>query len=83
MTKVFVLHHVHAMPGSDENVKLLGVYSSEHLAKQAVLRFNKQPGFSALPDIVAPDSDSDEGFHISDYDLDQDVPGWADGYVSV
>ena len=82
MSKVFVLHHVHAIPDGDEDVKLLGVYSSEQLARQAVSRFNKQPGFRELPEIVTSDSESDEGFHIGEYDLDKDVEGWAAGYVS-
>src|SRR3546814_9658085 len=82
MSKIFVLHHVHVIPGGDEDVKLLGVYSSDQLARQAVLRFNKQPGFQDLPHIVAPDSESDEGFHISEYDLDQDTQGWAAGFRS-
>src|SRR3546814_18757527 len=82
MSKIFVLHHVHVIPGGDEDVKLLGVYSSDQLARQAVLRFNKQPGFPDLPHIVAPDSESDEGFNNSEYDLDRDTPGWAAGFGS-
>ena len=82
MRKVFVLHHIHLIPEGDEDLKILGIYSSDSLARQAVSRFNKQSGFCDLPNIVAPGSESDEGFHISAFDLDIDVQGWATGYVS-
>lgn len=82
MSKVFVLHHLHVVPGGDEDVKLLGVYTSDSRAREAVTRFNKQLGFRDLPGIVAPGSETVEGFHITEYELDEDVQGWADGYVS-
>jgi len=82
MDKVFVLHHVHVYPGGDEDVKLLGVYRSEAMALMAVDRFKLQPGFRDLPDVVVPGSDSSEGFHITDYVLDEDEKGWAEGYVT-
>jgi len=82
MSSIFVLHHVHLIPEGDEDIKLLGVYSSRVAAESAVSRFNTKDGFRDLPNVVAPGSDSDEGFHITEYTLDEDVQGWADGYVT-
>jgi hypothetical protein len=81
MSTVFVLHHVHVLPGDTDDVKLLGVYSSDSAAREAVSRLNRKPGFRDLPNIIAAGSESTEGFHITEYGLDQDVQGWADGYV--
>jgi len=80
MTSVFVLQHVHVISGGDEDVKMIGVYRSEAAARMAVNRLRDQPGFRDLPDIVGPDDESGEGFHIDEYTLDND--SWADGYVS-
>ena len=45
MDKVFVVQHVHTTKGGEEDIKLIGVYSSEQHAKDAVNRLIKQPGF--------------------------------------
>jgi hypothetical protein len=80
MTSVFVLQHVHVIPGGDEDVKMIGVYRSEASARMAVDRLKDQPGFRDLPNIVGSEDEGDEGFHISEYTLDKD--SWAEGYVS-
>ncbi|MBW3541790.1 MAG: hypothetical protein KY476_16100 [Planctomycetes bacterium] len=71
MNSVFVLQHVHSRPDGDEDVKLVGVYSSRQKADAAVARLSRMPGFADAPD----------GFHIDEYRLDRDQ--WAEGYVAV
>ena len=68
---VFVLHHIHVLDDDEEDVKLIGVYSSEAAADAAITRLRQQPGFSEKP----------EGFTISQYSLDMDY--WTEGYVTL
>jgi hypothetical protein len=67
---VFVLHHVHEHEDGEEDVKLIGVYSTREKAEEARLRLLQQPGFRELPD----------GFRFDRYGLDEDH--WTEGYVS-
>ena len=67
--KVYLLEHVHSV-NDDEDIKTLGIYSSEAQALEAVERFRKLPGFSAAPD----------GFSVDPYEVDQDC--WSSGYIS-
>ncbi len=71
MTSVFVLHHVHTISGSNEEVKLIGVYSSTETANAAITRLRSAPGFQNTP----------EGFEITPYELDED--NWAEGFVTM
>lgn len=68
--KVFVLQHVHQITSDQEDVKLMGIYSSRERAEEAQSRMIKLPGFSDAPD----------GFHIDEYEVD--VDHWTEGYVS-
>ncbi|MDP1797845.1 MAG: hypothetical protein Q8K78_10200 [Planctomycetaceae bacterium] len=68
--EVFILHHVHESPEGDEDIKLIGIYSSESLAEQAKHRALEQRGFRDKPD----------GFSIGQYTLDEDH--WKEGYIS-
>lgn len=68
--RVFILHHVHDLDGV-EDVKLIGVYSSEASAEAARVRLSKQPGFVDHP----------VGFHLDPYELDEDH--WTDGFLTV
>jgi hypothetical protein len=73
MTEVYLLWHIHTdedLPGG-EDVKLIGVYSSEELAVSAKDRMAIQPGFK----------DQAEGFEISAYTLDKD--NWVEGFITV
>ncbi len=70
MASVFVLQHVHEREGGDEDVKLIGVYSSREKAQAAVARLSRLPGFT----------DAAKGFHIDEYRVDQDH--WVEGYVT-
>jgi hypothetical protein len=67
---VFLLHHVNESPDGEEDVKLIGVYSSAEHAQQAKQRVLNQPGFRDLP----------EGFSIDCYTVDTDH--WSEGYIS-
>ena len=82
METVFVLRHLHVLPSGEEDVKLIGVYSSMESARAAVGRLQNQPGFKDHPRIVDLENDDDEqGFHIGGYPLDRDY--WVEGYVTV
>ncbi len=68
--RVFVVQHVHTHEDGRDDVKLIGVSSSEARALQAVARLSLQPGFRDLP----------EGFAVDPYDLD--VDHWTEGYFT-
>lgn len=72
MSTVFLLQHVHEFDDGHEDVKLIGVFSTEALAYAAQQRVADQPGFRDLS----------EGFDISEYDIDGNI-GWPEGYVTV
>ena len=69
--EIFLLQHVHEMPGGDEDTKLIGVYASRQLAEAARKRARQLPGFRESP----------EGFTIDRYELNKDH--WAEGFVTV
>ena len=70
MTEVFVLQHV-AREGSDsEDIKFIGVYSTESAAREAIHRPMPQPGFTDYPN----------GFRIDRYERDHDH--WVEGFIS-
>ncbi|MBN1430162.1 MAG: hypothetical protein JXB07_17465 [Anaerolineae bacterium] len=68
--KVIVLHHVHRAGQDQEDVKLIGVYSSYEQARAAQSRVSALPGFS----------DTADGFQFDEYEVDTDQ--WAEGYTS-
>jgi hypothetical protein len=69
--KVFIVMHTHERSADLEDIKLIGVYSTETEAKSAVVRAKSLPGFSATP----------QGFHVQTYELDKDH--WIEGFVTV
>ncbi len=68
MTSVYVVQHVHSRDG-DDDVKFIGVYSSQEKADSAVTRLSRQAGFLETID----------GFSVDEYHLDRDQ--WTEGYV--
>ncbi|MFI9152366.1 hypothetical protein [Streptomyces sp. NPDC053367] len=54
-----------------DDVKLLGIYSSEAVAEERARRARLLPGFADEPDC----------FQIEEYDLDEDH--WTEGFVRV
>ena len=71
MESVWVVQHVHELSEDREDIKMIGVYSSETAAREAVKRLSIQPGFCDCP----------EGFSVDEYPLDKDY--WTEGYVTV
>ena len=70
MDSVWVVQHVHELSEDREDIKMIGVYSSEAAAREAVKRLSTQPGFCDCP----------EGFSVDEYPLDED--NWTEGYVT-
>nr|WP_315402745.1 hypothetical protein [uncultured Sphingobacterium sp.] len=72
MENVYLLWHTHIDKNLDggEDIKLIGVYSSELLAEEALKRKSTEKGFK----------DHLEGFEISRYILDHDA--WSSGFVT-
>lgn len=67
----FVVQHLREDEDGYDDVKLIGVYSTQELAEAVVERYKKLPGFSEYP----------EGFCISGYELDKDH--WTEGFVDL
>jgi len=68
---VFLLWHIHVLPGGEDNAKLIGVYATADDAEQAKQRVSSQPGFRDYP----------EGFDVSQYEIGRDH--WTEGFVTV
>jgi hypothetical protein len=68
LKQIFILTHVFELPDDQEDVKLIGVYSTEEDAQAAADRAKQRPGFSAYPG----------GFNIDAYELDHD--NWVEGF---
>lgn len=70
MTIVYLLYHIRDEDTDDEDVKMIGIYSSAELAEQAKERGQDKPGFVDFP----------EGFSIFPCKLNRD--GWVDGFIT-
>ena len=68
--KVFLLQHTREQTDGTDEVKLIGVYSSEQLGRAAIAALAPLPGFREHP----------AGFELSSYELD--ATHWAEGFVS-
>lgn len=68
---VYLLQHVHEQSGGEQEVKMIGIYSSRESAENAVRRLKEKPGFAT----------SAEGFTVEAYTLDED--NWAEGFVTI
>ncbi len=71
-SSVFILFHVHEFEDGHEDVKIIGVYSTEERARQARERVKDQPGFRDHP----------ECFEISEHQVDG-RDDWPEGYVTL
>ncbi len=65
-----VLQHTHVLGSEDEDIKLIGVYSTEEKAKKTIVKLSSQPGFKK----------SQNGFSIDKYEIDKDH--WCEGYIT-
>ena len=70
---VYLLWHVHKDEELEngQDIKLIGVYSSNEKAEAALFRAKNLEGFK----------DHQNGFEVSKYKLDRD--GWTAGFVTV
>lgn len=81
MDSVYLLQHLHVLPHGEEDVKVIGIYSSRQAAIEAVERLKVQPGFVEHPSLIDPLVDDEpDGFYIDKYPLDKDH--WAEGYIT-
>ncbi|NPV90893.1 MAG: hypothetical protein HPY50_08980 [Firmicutes bacterium] len=70
MKTVYVLHHSYEVD-DNENVKLIGVYSTKDNAEAAVEKLKPLPGFKDYPDC----------FCIDEYEIDKDH--WTEDFISL
>jgi homoserine kinase type II len=68
MGRGFLLRHERP---DTEDVKVIGIYSSDVQARAAIERLRQQPGFCDYPD----------GFCIDAYELDKDH--WTEGFLDL
>ncbi|MWP62976.1 DUF7336 domain-containing protein [Gilliamella sp. Pas-s25] len=68
MQKVYFLYHIRYEDTDDEDVKLIGIYSSYKQAELAIERLKNKQGFIDYPD----------DFQIFDSVLNRD--GWCEGF---
>lgn len=69
--EVYILHHVHEFEDGDEDVKILGIFSSESKGIELIEKYKKQPGFK----------DDPEGFSADKYILDK--ADWVEGFSTL
>lgn len=70
MQKVYFLYHIRYEDTDDEDIKLIGIYSSHKKAELAVERLKNKPGFIDFPD----------NFQIFDSVLNRD--DWCEGFIT-
>lgn len=79
---VFLLQHLHVHSDGDENVKVIGIYSSRDEALAAVGRKSLYPGFCECPNLIDPLVVDDKcGFYIDAVTVDKEL--WSEGFVAV
>ncbi|MGO8800357.1 MAG: hypothetical protein ACLQE9_11835 [Roseiarcus sp.] len=71
MDTLFTLDHVYEPKEGGEEIKRIGIYTSEEKAKAAMERARARPGFLEYP----------EGFEINEVKLDTD--GWTEGFIRI
>ncbi|MBA2647894.1 MAG: hypothetical protein H0U81_13940 [Pyrinomonadaceae bacterium] len=69
--EMFLLQHAHQPDNDQEDVKLIGIYSTLRKAEEAIERLRNLPGFR----------DAQDGFSIDCYKVD--VDHWVEGYITV
>lgn len=68
--KIYLLWHSHLQETGEQDVKLLGVYSTEARARGRASAARELPGFRDAPD----------GFEVSEYEVDRDA--WTEGFAT-
>jgi hypothetical protein len=69
--KVYVLHHVNEFDDGHEDIKIIGVYSTEEKASEALEARKNLPGFR----------DNIAGFSIDEYTINRS--GWGEGFTTL
>jgi hypothetical protein len=70
MTEVYILQHTHDLNDDDQDIKLIGVYSTEEKAQKAISKLSSLPGFK----------DTLQSFYIDKYEIDKDH--WSEGFTN-
>jgi homoserine kinase type II len=70
LMEVFVVQHAHEIEEDKEDVKFIGVYSTEESANAAVAGLSLQAGFR----------ETSNGFHVDRYTVDEDH--WTGGFIT-
>jgi hypothetical protein len=84
MENVYLLQHLHIHEDGDEDMKIIGIYSSRAQAMAAIERLKEKLGFCDHPALrsgAMEEEGSESGFYIDRYRLDED--GWDEGYTMV
>ena len=68
---IYLVQHVHSTEEGEEDVKIIGIYSTKEEAENAVRRLQSKPGFSSQPD----------NFYIDAYVVDADHG--TDGFITI
>lgn len=71
MQQVFILHHIHKLPASGVDVKVIGVYATKKDADEAIVRLTAQPGFREFP----------KEFTVDQYKIGEDH--WTEGFIPI
>ena len=68
---VYIVQHVHKITEDNEDIKFVGVYSTQRTAREAVSRLRRAEGFRDHP----------RGFYVGKYEIDKDH--WIEGFITV
>lgn len=68
MKYVYLLQHCYEINNCEE-IKTIGIYSTEEIAQDVIRKIILLPGFKDFP----------ESFHIDKYALDED--NWKEGFI--
>ncbi|OJU98497.1 MAG: hypothetical protein BGO12_22675 [Verrucomicrobia bacterium 61-8] len=66
---VYIVQHIAREGALDEDVKIIGVFSSRETAERVIGKLKVKQGFLDFPD----------NFYIDEYKVDQDH--WSDGFT--
>jgi len=71
MTKAFLVTHVHVLASQEEDLRIIGIFTTRERAEAAIRAASKLPGFA----------DTAEAFEVSEYELDDMC--WREGFVTL
>jgi len=81
MKTAYTLQHLHTLPGGEEDVKFIGVYSTQEKAVEAIGRLSQVAGFKDVPKLINPlEDENTDGFYIGTHEVDSD--SWEEGFVA-